>query len=247
VIATRNLALLSRDASVEKFVLISTDKAVNPTSVMGATKGVAELYIQELAKQNKTHFVIVRFGNVLGSNGSVIPLFKMQIEKKGPVTVTHPEVMRYFMTISEAVQLVLQASIMGNGGEIFVLDMGEQVKILELARQMITLSGYVPDQDIQIVFTGLRPGEKLSEELFDCSEHVQMTAHPKIKMAMSHQSSDLGVLNREIDELERLIDLGEENEILMKLKKIVPAYKTQNPLSLRNHPDVKAGLKNLTP
>jgi FlaA1/EpsC-like NDP-sugar epimerase len=229
IIATRNLALIAQEALVEKFVLISTDKAVNPSSVMGTTKRVAEMYIQELAKQNKTQFVIVRFGNVLGSNGSVIPLFKMQIERKGPVTVTHPDVMRYFMTISEAVQLVLQASIMGIGGEIFVLDMGEQVKILDLARQMISLSGYVPDVDIPIVFTGLRPGEKLSEELFDCSEHVQMTKHPKIKMAINLHGNDLGVLSSQIDALERLIEFGGDEEILVQLRKIVSTYKV--PLS----------------
>jgi len=224
IIATRDLARIAKDASVDRFVLISTDKAVNPTSVMGATKRVAEFLIQELAKQNKTHFVIVRFGNVLGSNGSVIPLFKMQIEKKGPVTVTHPEMMRYFMTIPEAVQLVLQAGIMGKGGEIFVLDMGEQVKILDLARQMITLSGYVPDEDIKIIFTGLRPGEKLREELFDRSEHVEPTSHAKINKALSESFGDATRLMRQIDELEELAGKGDEQGLVVKLKEIVPGY-----------------------
>lgn len=226
ILTTRDLALMAKEFSVDKFILISTDKAVNPSSVMGATKRVAELYIQELAKESKTHFIIVRFGNVLGSNGSVIPLFKRQIEKKGPVTVTHPDVMRYFMTVSEAVHLVLQASIMGNGGEIFVLDMGEQVKILDLARQMITLSGYVPDQDIKIVFTGLRPGEKLSEELFDCSEHVEATEQAKIKKALSDPSCDAKRLAQQLDELEELSRPGNDRALLLKLKEIVPMYTT---------------------
>ncbi len=225
ILVTRNLALVARDSGVDRFVLISTDKAVNPTSVMGATKRVAELYIQELGKQDRARFVIVRFGNVLGSNGSVIPLFKRQIEKRGPVTVTHPEVKRYFMTISEAVQLVLQASMMGNkSGEIFVLDMGEQVKILDLARHMITLSGYVPDQDVKIIFTGLRPGEKMSEELFDSLERVEDTDHSKIKKALSDNSRSSGQLEKDIQELEDLLNAGDPLRILSKLRQIVPTY-----------------------
>ena len=180
VLGTRLLGELAGEHGVEAFVMISTDKAVRPTSVMGATKRVAELAIQDLAGRYTTRFVAVRFGNVIGSAGSVVPIFREQIRRGGPVTVTHPEMRRYFMTIPEAAQLVLQAGAMGEGGEIFILDMGEPMRILDLAEEMITLTGLRPYVDMDIVFTGLRPGEKLFEELELSGEQIAKTRHPKI-------------------------------------------------------------------
>lgn len=182
ILGTKNLALLSSKYKVNRFVMISTDKAVNPTNVMGATKRVAELLVQAIQNKegNTTKFITTRFGNVLGSNGSVIPLFKKQIEKGGPVTITHPEIVRYFMTIPEACELVLEAGTMGKGGEVYVFDMGEPVKIVNLARRMIRLSGFEPDVDIKIIYTGLRPGEKLYEELLTDDATTLPTTHEKI-------------------------------------------------------------------
>ncbi|MEG1568212.1 MAG: UDP-N-acetylglucosamine 4,6-dehydratase family protein, partial [Oscillospiraceae bacterium] len=180
VFGTYNVAMAAEKYGAKRFVLISSDKAVNPTNVMGATKRVCEMIVQCLAQKSKTSFVAVRFGNVLGSNGSVLPLFKEQIAGGGPLTVTHPDIVRYFMTIPEAVRLVLEAGSMGNGGDIFVLDMGNPVKILELAENLIKLSGFIPYRDIEIKFTGLRPGEKLYEELLMDEEGIQQTENKKI-------------------------------------------------------------------
>jgi FlaA1/EpsC-like NDP-sugar epimerase len=204
-------------------VMISTDKAVNPTSIMGSTKRIAEMYIQNLAQTSKTNFVTVRFGNVLGSNGSVIPIFKQQIAEGGPVTVTDPEMKRYFMTIPEASQLVLQAASMGKGGEIFVLDMGEPVKIVDLARELIILSGFRPGEDIEITFTGLRPGEKLFEELSIQGENMQATRHPKISI-WKNIPTDRNKLEAGIQELIEIAKTQERTVIVKKIKELVPEY-----------------------
>jgi len=189
VLGTMRLAEAAERHDVGTFVLISTDKAVNPANIMGATKRVAEMYCQYMNGRAQTRYITVRFGNVLNSNGSVVPLFKEQIAKGGPVTVTHPEISRYFMTISEASQLIMQAAVLGSGGEIYVLDMGEPVKITYLAEQLIRLSGKVPGKDIQIVYTGLRPGEKLFEELFHELEPYEKTQHEKIFLAHPRQGN----------------------------------------------------------
>ncbi len=223
VFGTRTVGDAALISGVERFVLISTDKAVNPTSVMGATKRVAELLIQHMNGRGATRFTVVRFGNVLGSNGSVVPLFAEQIRKGGPVTVTHPDIKRYFMTIPEAVQLVLQASVLGQGGDVFVLDMGEQIRVADLARNMIVLSGLVPDKDIQIVYTGLRPGEKLFEELFEQSERVEPTRHPKIKRAVWRGTAPIE-WDRALKELETALHYHDADRMIGVLKTLVPSY-----------------------
>ncbi len=205
------------------FVMISTDKAVNPTSIMGATKRVAEMYIQDLNNTSKTRFVTVRFGNVLGSNGSVVPIFKQQIVGGGPVTVTHPEMRRYFMTIPEASQLVLQAAAMGQGGEIFVLDMGEPVKIVDLARELITLSGFRPGEDIEIEFSGLRPGEKLFEELSIEGEDMLQTRHPKIAV-WKNIPKDRETLRKSIAELVKIAPTQDRQKIIDAIRTLVPEF-----------------------
>lgn len=205
---------------VETFVMISTDKAVNPTSVMGCTKRVAEMYVQSMNKNSGTRFVAVRFGNVLGSRGSVIPLFKKQIAKGGPVTVTHPDMKRYFMTIPEASQLVLQAGAMAKGGEVFVLDMGEPVRIYDLAKDLITLSGLIPDKDIEIKITGLRPGEKLFEELLSAEDGTEKTTHKKIFTARIKEIDKAG-LDREIS---KILEITDGEKVVAALQKIVPTY-----------------------
>jgi FlaA1/EpsC-like NDP-sugar epimerase len=205
------------------FVMISTDKAVNPTSIMGSSKRIAEMYVQDLARTSKTHFVTVRFGNVLDSEGSVVPIFKKQIAEGGPVTVTHPDMKRYFMTIPEASQLVLQAATMGKGGEIFVLDMGEPVKIVDLAKELITLSGFSPEEDIEIKFTGIRPGEKLFEELSIAGEDMQPTKHPKIAI-WKNIIRDREKLLAGINEIVTIAKTGSCSEITKKIKELVPTY-----------------------
>ena len=223
---TKILADLSLKHNVEEFVFISTDKAINPTSVMGATKRVGEKHLKILNQKNKTKFVSVRFGNVLGSRGSVIPLFKEQIKKGGPVNVTHPEMKRYFMSASEAVLLVLEASAVGQGGEVFVLDMGEPIKILDLAKEMIRLSGYEPDVDIPIIFSKIRPGEKLFEEILSAEEGVEPTDYEKILRARSADEMSFEVLMEKINLLIKAShENSREDEIIKLLKEIIPTYK----------------------
>ncbi len=207
--------------------MVSTDKAVNPTNIMGACKRVAEMYIQSLSDRSKnTKFVTTRFGNVLGSNGSVVPLFKKQILQGGPVTVTHPDVTRYFMTIPEACRLVLEASVMGQGGDIYVFDMGKPVKIIDLARKMIRLAGYTPGKDMEIKFTGLRPGEKMFEELFKESEELLATHHPLIMKARKI-SIDQEWLEKEIGELVDAALHHKQQRIRQQIKALLPEYQEQ--------------------
>lgn len=220
ILGTKVVADEAAAHNVETFVMISTDKAVNPTSVMGCTKRVAEMYVQSMNKNSGTRFVAVRFGNVLGSRGSVIPLFKKQIAKGGPVTVTHPDMKRYFMTIPEASQLVLQAGAMAKGGEVFVLDMGEPVRIYDLAKDLITLSGLIPDKDIEIKITGLRPGEKLFEELLSAEDGTEKTTHKKIFTARIKEIDKAG-LDKEIS---KILEITDGEEVVATLQKIVPTY-----------------------
>lgn len=227
VLGTKIIADLSVKYNIEKFVMVSTDKAVNPTNVMGASKRIAEIYIQSLNTTTTTKFITTRFGNVLGSNGSVIPLFKSQIEKGGPITITHPEITRYFMTIPEACQLVLEAGAMGQGGEIFIFDMGKSVKIVDLAKKMIKLSGLTLDKDIKITFTGLRPGEKLYEELLANEENTMPTHHLGIMIAKV-RVYDFAHISQEINELLNLFGMQNNNKIVSKMKKIVPEFVSQN-------------------
>ena len=231
ILGTKTLADLAVKHKVEKFVMISTDKAVNPTNVMGCSKRIAEIYVQSLNNHlenlngSHTSFVTTRFGNVLGSNGSVIPIFKKQIDQGGPITVTHPEVTRYFMTIPEACQLVLEAGIMGNGGEIFLFDMGESVRILDLAKKMIQLSGLVPNKDIDIVFTGLRPGEKLFEELLNQKENTVPTHHEKIMIAKV-QEYKYPDINSYIELFNDLVNDKNELKMVALMKELVPEYRS---------------------
>ncbi len=223
VFGTQNVVNLSDKYNVKKFVLISTDKAVNPTNIMGATKRCCEMIVQTKNKTSKTEFVAVRFGNVLGSNGSVVPLFKKQIEEGGPVTVTHEEVTRFFMTIPEAVSLVLQASAMAKGGEIFVLDMGEPVKIIDLARNLIKLSGFEPNVDIKIEVTGLRPGEKLYEEVLMDEEGLQKTSNNQIRIGRPIEIEE-AEFKKELNILKRVADNDQDEKVDLIMKSIVPTY-----------------------
>lgn len=227
VLGTQVLADLANEFEADRFVMISTDKAVNPTNVMGASKRIAEIYIQSLNKLSKTRYITTRFGNVLGSNGSVIPRFRKQIENGGPLTVTHPEITRYFMTIPEACQLVLEAGAMGKGGEIFIFDMGDSIKIAELAKKMIKLSGLELGRDIEIEFTGLRPGEKLYEELLNVSENTLSTYHSRIMIAKVREYA----FEEAKTDLRKLYDITDKEgamEIVKTMKEIVPEFVSKN-------------------
>ncbi|WDF62881.1 polysaccharide biosynthesis protein [Flavobacterium sp. KACC 22763] len=231
---TKNLADLACEYHVKKFVMVSTDKAVNPSNVMGASKRIAEKYVQSLFLKNQrenveggTKFITTRFGNVLGSNGSVVPLFTKQIAEGGPVTITHQDIIRYFMTIPEACQLVLEAGAMGNGGEIYIFDMGKPVRIIDLARKMIKLAGFIPDKEIKIKIVGLRPGEKLYEELLNDTSKTLPTYHNKIMIAQEIQD-EYETLHNDVDELIGIADFYENDDIVAKMKKIVPEFKSMN-------------------
>jgi FlaA1/EpsC-like NDP-sugar epimerase len=226
VLGTLNMAQASSQVGVQRFVMISTDKAVNPTNIMGATKRLCEMVVQSMDKVSQTEFVAVRFGNVLGSNGSVVPIFKKQVSEGGPVTVTHKEITRYFMTIPEASQLVLQAGSMAHGGEIFILDMGEPVKIVNLAEDVIRLSGYEPYDDIPIVFTGLRPGEKLYEELLMDEEGLTDTRHDKIHIGKPMEIDHESLVNKIRTFESRLLAMDDES-IKITMQEFVPTYQRE--------------------
>ncbi len=239
VFGTKNVAECAHKYNAQRFVMISTDKAVNPTNVMGTTKRIAEMIVQSIDKQSKTVFTSVRFGNVLGSRGSVIPIFKKQIQEGGPVTVTHPDMIRYFMTIPEAVQLVIQAGALASGGEVFVLDMGEPVKIADLAHDLIRLSGLEPGVDIQIVYTGIRPGEKLFEEILTQEEGTTATKHDRIYVGRPEQM-DYDELESLLKPLERYIkeenlEDGWEEGLRLHLKRLVPTYQYKNSQEADHH------------
>jgi FlaA1/EpsC-like NDP-sugar epimerase len=234
VAGSRNVADKCIEYDVEKMVMVSTDKAVNPTNIMGCTKRLAEIYVQSMGlameqgkKAGKTKFVTTRFGNVLGSNGSVIPRFREQIAKGGPVTVTHPEITRFFMTIPEACRLVMEAATMSTGNQIFVFDMGESVKIDDLARRMIYLAGFKPDVDIKIEYSGLRPGEKLYEEVLSNNENTVPTDHNRIRIAKVREY-DYAEALAGVDELERLSREVEINDMVRLMKQIVPEFLSKN-------------------
>ena len=234
IVGTKNIADLSCEYQVKKFVMVSTDKAVNPSNVMGASKRIAEKYVQSLQlkgqkekKLKATKFITTRFGNVLGSNGSVVPLFTKQIASGGPVTITHPDIIRYFMTIPEACQLVLEAGAMGKGGEIYIFDMGKPVKIIDLAKKMIKLAGFIPDKDIMIKVVGLRPGEKLYEELLNDTSKTIPTYHNKIMIAQEIQD-EYETLHTDIEELIKIANCFENEAIVAKMKEIVPEFKSMN-------------------
>ena len=227
IFGTKNVADCAVKYDCQRFVMVSTDKAVNPTNVMGASKRIAEIYTQSLNRIANTRFITTRFGNVLGSNGSVIPRFKKQIEAGGPITVTHPEITRFFMTIPEACQLVLQAGALGNGGEIFVFDMGKSVKIVDLARKMIKLSGYEVGKDIHIVFTGLRPGEKLYEEVLNVKETTLPTVHERIKIAKVREYNYSEVTDA-IKALDIALQTKDNFAVVKQMKCIVPEFKSKN-------------------
>ena len=246
VFGTKNIADMSVKYGVEKFVMISTDKAVNPTNVMGASKRIAEIYVQSLFFHNRkqsdrpgTQFITTRFGNVLGSNGSVIPLFRKQIEHGGPVTITHRDIIRYFMTIPEACSLVLEAGCMGKGGEIFIFDMGQPVKIWDLATRMISLSGLRPGEDIQIIETGLRPGEKLYEELLNEKEHTLATHHKKIMIARVRIYDYKDVIEH-LEQLHKSLEAGHAHDIVAQMKHMVPEYKSNNSQWQKVDSEIKA-------
>lgn len=234
VMGTKNVADLAYKYKAERFVMVSTDKAVNPSNVMGASKRIAEMYVQSMhfkyqhiKEKNHTKYITTRFGNVLGSNGSVVPLFTQQIKEGGPITITHPEIIRYFMTIPEACQLVLEAGAMGKGGEIFIFDMGEPVKIIDLAKKMIRLAGFTPDKDIQIKIVGLRPGEKLYEELLNDSAKNLATHHEKIMIAQE-VCEDFDVISDGVEDLIITAHIQPNNAIVAKMKKLVPEFKSMN-------------------